>query len=232
MSSLLMRSSSRPTTPYRAGAKTSLGAQSPKVHYNIDGSVPLNEEQFEELADCFGVLDENLIQVNLINESLVKFNESFSSLLYGLLTNAYCTEFSEAPTSENFSETYLDLDSQINRLKAEIEELNHLRATELLQEKERIAATLVEEPKVKAFKRPLTNATLSRLAQSNKKTSHLVKPSMNLDISYMTNDSFVEEPAPKLKRKNMFGTGGSSANSSSSKIPVRKSVGANKPAWK
>ncbi|ODV94276.1 hypothetical protein PACTADRAFT_51141 [Pachysolen tannophilus NRRL Y-2460] len=298
------RSSSRPSTPHRLMSRQPIPQQSPKLHYPIEDNIPLSLEQFQELAESLNVLEDNLIKVNFINESIVKFNESFSSLLYGLLINSYCTEFTEAPSREDFSKNQDALDSVIDRMETEIKNLEEEERLEIEREKENTNQNkignnlIINNKRVTSnpinstnsirhdFKRPLTSATLNRLTKARnpsllpsravgiKKnisgdsttttttTTHLStrfpqqERKNNSDFSYMSNDSFIENPKSikntftpefsnesRLKRKNEFGTrsgttvknndannSGNSSGNISSRIPVRKTFP--KPAWK
>lgn len=47
-------------------------------------------------------LEANFVHLQLMHESLVRFNECFASFLYGLNVNAFCVDFPEAPVSESF----------------------------------------------------------------------------------------------------------------------------------
>lgn len=40
-------------------------------------------------------LEENFVHLQLMHESLSRFNESFASFLYGLNMNAFCVDFPE-----------------------------------------------------------------------------------------------------------------------------------------
>lgn len=57
---------------------------------------------FDELADSFDALAENMAALNMVASSLDDFNESFAAFLYGLRVNAYTTDFPEAPNKINF----------------------------------------------------------------------------------------------------------------------------------
>lgn len=47
-------------------------------------------------------LEANLLHLQLLQDSLSRFNENFGSLLYGLNMNAFTVDFTEAPGSESF----------------------------------------------------------------------------------------------------------------------------------
>lgn len=53
------------------------------------------EPQFAELADSMADLEANFMHLQLMHESLSRFNESFASFLYGLNMNAFCVDFPE-----------------------------------------------------------------------------------------------------------------------------------------
>lgn len=43
-----------------------------------------------------------MLHLQLLHESLARFNECFGSFLYGLNMSAFCVDFPEAPGSESF----------------------------------------------------------------------------------------------------------------------------------
>ncbi|CAG8556132.1 11044_t:CDS:2 [Acaulospora morrowiae] len=75
------------------------------VPRNINDSSPLDclEETLQELGNSFVKFQEDFSNVKQVHESLVEFNKSFSSFLYGVKMNAHCIEFSEAPTMETLA---------------------------------------------------------------------------------------------------------------------------------
>lgn len=42
------------------------------------------------------------MHLQLMHESLARFNENFGAFLYGLNMNAFCVDFSEAPIPDSF----------------------------------------------------------------------------------------------------------------------------------
>ncbi|KAF3490581.1 uncharacterized protein GIQ15_00098 [Arthroderma uncinatum] len=101
------RPSSRPTTPLRSSSRTSLrDAHRYNASVGAGASRPaINslEPQFAELADSMADLEENFVHLQLMHESLARFNESFASFLYGLNMNAFCVDFPETPIPESFT---------------------------------------------------------------------------------------------------------------------------------
>lgn len=88
---------SRPTTPLRPNSRTSLrdsqgfasnGGSSESPSESLDPA-------FAELSDSMADLEANFMHLQLMHESLSRFNESFASFLYGLNMNAFCVDFSE-----------------------------------------------------------------------------------------------------------------------------------------
>ncbi|KAG5303497.1 DASH complex component Dam1 [Histoplasma capsulatum G186AR] len=101
------RPSSRPTTPLRPGSRTSIrDSYAFGGSLNQDGvfqpAVNALEPQFAELADSMADLEANFMHLQLMHESLSRFNESFASFLYGLNMNAFCVDFPEAPIPDSF----------------------------------------------------------------------------------------------------------------------------------
>lgn len=47
-------------------------------------------------------LEANMMHLQLLHESLNRFNECFGSFLYGLNMSAFCVDFPEAPGAESF----------------------------------------------------------------------------------------------------------------------------------
>ena len=101
------RPSSRPTTPLRPSSRTSL--RDSQGFHPGDGSLefPLEslEPAFAELSDSMADLEANFMHLQLMHESLSRFNESFASFLYGLNMNAFCVDFPEAPIPDSFKRT-------------------------------------------------------------------------------------------------------------------------------
>ncbi|KAI5806225.1 DASH complex subunit Dam1-domain-containing protein [Geopyxis carbonaria] len=92
---------SRPTTPLRRSSRGSLRASS---QTRPDDVFPLStlEHQFAELSDSMATLETNFSELQVMNDSLSRFNESFASFLYGLNMNAFCVDFPEAPDVASF----------------------------------------------------------------------------------------------------------------------------------
>ncbi|KAF8472099.1 DASH complex subunit Dam1-domain-containing protein [Kalaharituber pfeilii] len=99
------RPPSRPTTPLRRSSRSSLHPPcSPNHPSHTSPSFPLDslEPAFAELSDSLTDLDTNLQHLQLMNESIGRWSESFSAFLYGLNVNAFCVDFPEAPIQESF----------------------------------------------------------------------------------------------------------------------------------
>ena len=47
-------------------------------------------------------LEANMMHLQLLDESIARFNENFASFLYGMNMSAFCVDFSEAPGAESF----------------------------------------------------------------------------------------------------------------------------------
>ena len=47
-------------------------------------------------------LEANMMHLQLLHESIARFNENFASFLYGLNMSAFCVDFPEAPSAESF----------------------------------------------------------------------------------------------------------------------------------
>ncbi|KAL8740545.1 MAG: hypothetical protein Q9184_008474 [Pyrenodesmia sp. 2 TL-2023] len=102
------RTPSRPTTPLRPSSRTSL--RESQIFTPGGGTLsafPLDslEPAFAELSDSMADLEANFMHLQLMHESLSRFNENFASFLYGLNMNAFCVDFPEAPIAESFKPT-------------------------------------------------------------------------------------------------------------------------------
>ncbi|KAI4245737.1 MAG: hypothetical protein L6R40_002265 [Gallowayella cf. fulva] len=99
------RPPSRPTTPLRPSSRTSLReSQTFTPGAGTSAAFPLDslEPAFAELSDSMADLEANFMHLQLMHESLSRFNENFASFLYGLNMNAFCVDFPEAPIPESF----------------------------------------------------------------------------------------------------------------------------------
>ncbi|MCJ1343986.1 DASH complex subunit dam1 [Peltigera leucophlebia] len=94
---------SRPTTPLRPGSRTSLRDSQGFSAGGSSSEFPLDalEPGLAELSDSMADLEANFMHLQLMHESLSRFNESFASFLYGLNMNAFCVDFPEAPVPES-----------------------------------------------------------------------------------------------------------------------------------
>nr|POE48789.1 dash complex subunit dam1 [Quercus suber] len=98
---------SRPTTPLRPPSRTSLRASqtTPSGHGSISSADPLAslEPAFAEFSDGMADLEANFMHLQLLNESLGRFNENFGAFLYGMNMSAFCVDFPEAPIAQSFA---------------------------------------------------------------------------------------------------------------------------------
>lgn len=92
---------SRPTTPLRPPSRTSLRASQTTPSGNAaslsSSDFPLAslEPQFAELSDSMADLEANFMHLQLLNESIARFNEDFGGFLYGMNMSAFCIDFPE-----------------------------------------------------------------------------------------------------------------------------------------
>lgn len=96
---------SRPTTPLRSASRTSFRASQTSPSHDIatteaDDAVPLDRivPAIAELSGAMVDLEANFMHLQLLNESIARFNENFASFLYGLNMTAFCVDFPEAST--------------------------------------------------------------------------------------------------------------------------------------
>lgn len=104
---------SHPPTPHRRPNS----ANSFHGHYSVDPkTLPLDSVMgggsLEELSDSMATLDANMQHLQSVHENLSRFSESFSAFLYGIKMNAWCVEFSEAPSGESFQRDRSTVDEQ------------------------------------------------------------------------------------------------------------------------
>ncbi|KAI4716925.1 hypothetical protein E4T48_06897 [Aureobasidium sp. EXF-10727] len=119
---------SRPTTPLRPHSRTSLRASittPTSANHFSDQAVPLEalEPAFGELADGMADLEANMMHLQLLHESLNRFNECFGAFLYGMNMSAFCVDFPEAPGIESFkraAEAAKNQAQQDNAMSAEV----------------------------------------------------------------------------------------------------------------
>lgn len=95
---------SRPSTPLRPSSRTSFRDSQTFTPYTGSSAFPLEslEPAFAELSDSMADLEANFMHLQLMHESLSRFNESFAAFLYGMNMNAFCVDFPEAPMSDSF----------------------------------------------------------------------------------------------------------------------------------
>ncbi|CCF57228.1 hypothetical protein KAFR_0C02350 [Kazachstania africana CBS 2517] len=106
---------SRTGTEYRLSVssnpgsrRSSFGSNNDGTSYNDDMTAAVNETeqnvlqeylvpQIRELSDSMITLDDNFIRLNEIHNSLVNLNESFGSLIYGMMCISACIDFPGIP---------------------------------------------------------------------------------------------------------------------------------------
>lgn len=88
---------SRPSTPLRPSSRTSLRDSQTFTSNTGSSAFPFDtlEPAFAELSDSMADLEANFMHLQLMHESLSRFNESFASFLYGMNMNAFCVDFPE-----------------------------------------------------------------------------------------------------------------------------------------
>ncbi|PPJ59296.1 hypothetical protein CBER1_04221 [Cercospora berteroae] len=99
---------SRPTTPLRPPSRTSLRASqsTPTASCNLGtDSHPLSslEPSFGELSDAMADLEANMMHLQLLNDSISRFNGNFGAFLYGMNMTAFCVDFPEAPIPQSYT---------------------------------------------------------------------------------------------------------------------------------
>lgn len=109
----------RPTTPLRPPSRTSLRASqsTPTAGASIGTTeFPLAalEPAFSDFSDAMADLEANMMHLQLLNESLGRFNENFGAFLYGMNMSAFCVDFPEAPIPQSFTRHKDDMHNQLD----------------------------------------------------------------------------------------------------------------------
>ncbi|KAF2717856.1 hypothetical protein K431DRAFT_288200 [Polychaeton citri CBS 116435] len=98
---------SRPTTPLRPPSRSSLrasqGTPTGASSAGVDFPLASLEPAFAELSDSMADLEANFQHLQILNESVARFNENFASFLYGMNMSAFCVDFPEAPIPQSFT---------------------------------------------------------------------------------------------------------------------------------
>ncbi|KAL8658947.1 MAG: hypothetical protein Q9226_000685 [Calogaya cf. arnoldii] len=194
---------SRPTTPLRPSSRTSLReSQTFTPGGAASSAFPLDslEPAFAEFSDSMADLEANLMHLQLMHESLSRFNENFASFLYGLNMNAFCVDFPEAPIPESFKRARPVEDDMGNFGNPKYLEtiLNPLPATPTPEESHRgraISDAAVEQDPEASF---LTTDTsfFDKPASAKKPPRHAASaPSTSQPTSGMTNKRGMNVPA-------------------------------------
>ena len=126
----------RPATKYRLSVgsnsgsrRSSLGLTDNVNTYNANQNVfkEILLPRIRELTDAIMTLENNFSRLNEIHNSLVDFNESFGSFIYGLLCTTTCSHFSGVPSNLEGELRRLkrlqDLKAEKDRLKVELKQL-------------------------------------------------------------------------------------------------------------
>ncbi|KAI4097171.1 MAG: hypothetical protein LQ344_000581 [Seirophora lacunosa] len=167
---------SRPTTPLRPSSRTSLrDSQSFTPGGSTSSAFPLDslEPAFAELSDSMADLEANFMHLQLMHESLSRFNENFASFLYGLNMNAFCVDFPEVSTRQLFLTADTEADSTTSTL-TESDETRPERGTFADQDNE--ASFLTTDTSF--FDKPASAKKLPKYATSAASTS---RPSSGLN---------------------------------------------------
>lgn len=152
--------------------------------------------QIQELADAMITLDSNFTQMNFIHENLVDLNESIGALLYGLMCNSWCVDFSHMP----------------HDTAGEIRIMQEL--TDLESEKQIILRQLAESDDLKTRQENVHQKSPAKLARrSVKQPTSLslfadqdLNDEDNTDASFVSNPSMVPPSNLKLRRKSILHT--------------------------
>ncbi|CCH60187.1 hypothetical protein TBLA_0C03860 [Henningerozyma blattae CBS 6284] len=219
--------SSRPATEYKLSVTSKPGSRRSSFVSNKDGitlesntnrthnlgsntDVVLQNNvvpQIRILNESMITLDSNFQRLNSINESLVSFNESFGSLLYGLMCNAWCVEYPENHFTTNHikdelmkMKTLSNLKENKNNLKRQLETLQN--SAQLKSNKPVLPINNVPSSKKQFIRPALPNRnvynsaqlTKSNLKYLNRKNSNFISTS-DVDDDISSEASFVMNPS-------------------------------------
>lgn len=196
--------SSKPNTPnprrresrrklHRSSGIYKIHPQSPKVHYPVDGTVPLesdsNLERLESLADAVEQLETHMVDLSRIHNAVSNgFNEPFASFLYGLLITMFCNNFPGCPTREPYGEIQRTETAE-SRVRS-LQERVRLAKLENKRLQEEVARKARENKNDVLRKTPAPPRPVRQPLQAARK-----KVTVAQDDTYSTTDSFIETPA-------------------------------------
>lgn len=179
---------SRPSTPHRRSASVNS-----TNHYEIDPSfLPLDSllgpKAIVELSDSMATFDMNMQHLLAVHNSLASFNESFASFFHSMKMNAWCVEFSEAPTTESlkYDRSEFEVDDKENNLPNM--KANNLDGTYMTD------TSFVEEPVQTPPVRPVPSVSSSSV------TSLRTIGSANSASSGSSRGSRIPQPASRFER--------------------------------
>lgn len=156
-----------------------------KNDYNIisDLIVP----QVRILNDSMMTLDSNLQKLKNINDNLIDFNESFGSLLFGLMCNAWCVDFPK--------NTFQNTDIDLQKLKI----LDNLKI-----EKSNLQNELNSLKNALKFKKPLNRTNLKKHDNNQSHIPFYYNNNLKNDSEDDTNSeaSFVMNPTFTTSNEN------------------------------
>lgn len=168
--------------------------QSPKVHYPVElETLPLETEALQEklgaVLDQFHELEKSMTQLHKIHGHILdEFNESFASLIYGLLVTMWCVNFPHCPL-KHWWEKRRDLEGVDSRLEDLQQRLEQKRA-ENADLKQKVALLKPKQSAREAARarRPWNRPPARRSVKIQPPGQY------GSDDTYTSNDSFVDNP--------------------------------------
>ncbi|KAI5361195.1 putative DASH complex subunit Dam1 protein [Septoria linicola] len=166
---------SRPTTPLRPPSRTSLRASqtTPTAGNSVgNDSHPLSsiEPAFGELSDAMADLEANMMHLQLLNDSISRFNENFGAFLYGMNMTAFCVDFPEAPIQQSYARhkgEYNPLDDSPFRMEEKRGREGDIEATFMTSD----TSGFVDNPEPSTIKKSTVSSKFSSVPGSMSKPS-------------------------------------------------------------
>ncbi|KAH7595463.1 DASH complex subunit Dam1 [Nakaseomyces glabratus] len=249
----------RSATEYKLSMSSNPGSRRSSMadaeSFNDDNMVLKNDvlreyllPQIKDLTDSVVTLDSNMTRLNFIHDNLVDLNESFGSLLYGLMCNSWCVEFPNAPTRfdkeirlmneiEELSAEKSKLKSRLNSLR---EKPNAQTSDEKMKKPSGISQPIFQKPNVRRPRNALNDENLHKFNRenppvyddkreadedTNSEASFVSNPANSKDMQLFANGSSNNDPKSRLRRKSILHTIRNSIASTSDAYDRKKQQG-------
>jgi DASH complex subunit DAM1 len=101
-STALLQPSGLNNSTRQGGGTGATGSDSLSSSTTLGSPLDYLEPQFAELSDAMADFEANMLHLQIMTESLSRFQESFAAFLYGLGMNAFCVDWMEMPVAESW----------------------------------------------------------------------------------------------------------------------------------